>query len=208
MPTEADTCRTLITPKLQTAGWENDPHSIAEQRCFTDGRIIVHGNRATRRKGKRADYLLRYTRDFLIAVVEAKPENESAASGLQQAKDYAEILNLKFAYATNGNQIIQTLQGPQCVQARVRRRMFSGHPDQRWHRRRITARHEQHLGGVTPPAAGMGEVVASEQRRRLLNGPLGGFNLVGGLTRRTPQIKFVKITAIRFAAWLLLFNRS
>jgi type I restriction enzyme, R subunit len=34
MPTEADTCRTLITPKLQAAGWEHEPHSIAEQRTF------------------------------------------------------------------------------------------------------------------------------------------------------------------------------
>ena len=41
MTTEADTCRTLITPKLQAAGWDSDPHSIAEQRFFTDGRIIV-----------------------------------------------------------------------------------------------------------------------------------------------------------------------
>lgn len=107
MPTEADTCRLLITPKLQSAGWDSDPHSIAEQRSFTDGRIVVHGNQATRRKGKRADYLLRYTRDFPIAVVEAKPEDEPAATGLQQAKDYAEILKLKFAYATNGVEIIE-----------------------------------------------------------------------------------------------------
>jgi type I restriction enzyme R subunit len=55
MGTEADTCRTLITPKLQAAGWENDPHSIVEQRTFTDGRIIVHGSTARRRPGKRAD---------------------------------------------------------------------------------------------------------------------------------------------------------
>src|SRR5438477_10409211 len=107
MPTEADTCRTLITPKLQAAGWEDDPHSIAEQRTFTDGRIVVSGNRARRRPGKRADYILRYTRDFPIAVVEAKCENELAAQGLQQAKDYAEILRLKFAYATNGIIIIE-----------------------------------------------------------------------------------------------------
>lgn len=107
MPTEADTCRTLITPKLQTAGWEDDPHSIAEQRTFTDGRIIVHGNTARRRPGKRADYILRYTRDFPIAVVEAKSEDEHAATGLQQAKDYAEILKFKFAYATNGKTIIE-----------------------------------------------------------------------------------------------------
>ena len=109
MPTEADTCRTLITPKLQAAGWEDDPHSIAEQRTFTDGRIIVHGSRARRRAGKRADYILRYTRDFPIAVVEAKSEDEPAATGLQQTKDYAEILKFKFAYATNGDEIAPAL---------------------------------------------------------------------------------------------------
>lgn len=58
---------------------------MAEQRCFTDGRIVVHGDKAFRRKGKRADYILRYTRDFPIAVVEAKPEDQPAATGLQQA---------------------------------------------------------------------------------------------------------------------------
>src|SRR5258706_1138563 len=107
MFTEADTCRTLITPKLQAAGWEDDPHSIAEQRTFTEGRIIVHGSTARRRPGKRADSILRYTRDFPIAVVEAKAEDETAAAGLQQAKDYAEVLNLKFAYSTNGHAIVE-----------------------------------------------------------------------------------------------------
>ena len=94
-------------PKLQAAGWDNDPHSIAEQRFFTDGRIVVRGSRAERRKGKRADYLLRYTRDFTLAVVEAKAEYKKAADGLQQAKDYAQILGLKFAYASNGGEIIE-----------------------------------------------------------------------------------------------------
>src|SRR5947208_3275886 len=58
-------------------------------------------------KGKRADYLLRYTRDFPIAVVEAKAEYKKAAEALQQAKDYAQTLGLKFAYATNGAEIIE-----------------------------------------------------------------------------------------------------
>ena len=65
--------------------------------------IVVHGSTAKRRVGRRADYILRYTRDFPIAVVEAKCEDEHAATGLQQAKDYAEILKLKFVYATNGH---------------------------------------------------------------------------------------------------------
>lgn len=107
MATEADTCRKFVVPKLQAAGWDSDPHSIAEQRSFTDGRIIVRGSKAERKKGKRADYLLRYTRDFPIAVTEAKAEYKKAADGLQQAKDYAEILKLKFAYATNGREIIE-----------------------------------------------------------------------------------------------------
>jgi len=107
MLTEADTCRKYVLPKLQLAGWDDDPHSMAEQRTFTDGRIVVVGNSIRRRNPKRADYLLRYTRDFLIAVVEAKAAYKTAGDGLQQAKDYAEILGLKFAYATNGHNILE-----------------------------------------------------------------------------------------------------
>ncbi len=107
MSTEADTCRKFVVPKLQAAGWDNDPHSIAEQRYFTAGRIVVRGSRAERRKGKRADFLLRYTRDFTLAVVEAKAQYKKAADGLQQAKEYAQILGLKFAYATNGQGIVE-----------------------------------------------------------------------------------------------------
>jgi type I restriction enzyme R subunit len=53
------------------------------------------------------DFLLRYTRDFPLAVVEAKAAYKSAADGLQQAKAYAEMLGLKFAYATNGHEILE-----------------------------------------------------------------------------------------------------
>jgi len=98
MATEADTCRKYVVPKLVDAGWDTEPHSLAEQRTFTDGRIFVAGTNTRRGKQKRADYLLRYTRDFAIAVVEAKPEYKKPGDGLQQAKDYAEILGLKFAY--------------------------------------------------------------------------------------------------------------
>ena len=105
--TEADTCRKFVVPKLVAAGWDDEPHSFTEQRTFTDGRIIVAGGKVRRGKQKRADYLLRYTRDFLIAVVEAKANYKTAGEGLQQAKEYAEILGLKFAYATNGTDIIE-----------------------------------------------------------------------------------------------------
>jgi type I restriction enzyme, R subunit len=108
MANEADTCRKFVVPKLQAAGWDTEPHSIAEQRTFTDGRIIpLKDGRAKRRTPKRADYLLRYTRDFTLAVVEAKADYSSASDGLQQAKQYAEILGLKFAYSTNGAEIVE-----------------------------------------------------------------------------------------------------
>src|SRR5438067_3509347 len=107
MITEADTCRKYVLPKLIEAGWDEEPHSFAEQKSFTDGRIVVAGSKVRRRPQKRADYLLRYTRDFTIAVVEAKRAYKSPGDGLQQAKQYAEILGLKFAYATNGEGIVE-----------------------------------------------------------------------------------------------------
>ncbi len=107
MTTEADTCRKYVVPKLVAAGWDTDPHSFTEQKTFTDGRIVMAGTKVRRRPSKRADYLLRYTRDTMIAVVEAKPEYRLPGDGLQQAKDYAEILGLKFAYATNGHGVVE-----------------------------------------------------------------------------------------------------
>ena len=87
-------------PKLQAAGWDDEPRSIAEQRTFTDGRIVVRGSQTQRQK------LLRDTRDFPIAVAEAEP----AADGLQQANEYAEILRSKFVCAAKGREIIPALQ--------------------------------------------------------------------------------------------------
>lgn len=107
MSNEADTCRKHVVPKLQEAGWDNEPHSIAEQRSITDGRVIPVGKGFIRKPPKRVDYLLRHTRDFPIAVVEAKASYRTAADAVQQARDYAEMLGLKFAYATNGADIIE-----------------------------------------------------------------------------------------------------
>ncbi len=104
---EADTCRKFVVPKLQAAGWEKEPHSIAEQRTITDGRIVPVGKGFIRKPPKRVDYLLNHTPDFPLAVVEAKAAYKSAADGMQQAKAYAEMLGLKFAYATNGQEIIE-----------------------------------------------------------------------------------------------------
>ncbi|MDP2856638.1 MAG: type I restriction-modification enzyme R subunit C-terminal domain-containing protein [Bacillota bacterium] len=103
--TEADTCRKYVVKRLYDGGWTDD--QISEQKTFTDGRIVVAGDKATRRRQKRADYLLRYRPDFMIAVVEAKAAYKHYADGLQQAKEYAQVLGLKFAYSTNGHGIIE-----------------------------------------------------------------------------------------------------
>jgi hypothetical protein len=81
MPGEADTCRKYVVPKLQTAGWDNEPHSIAEQRTITDGRIVPVGKGFIRKPPKRVDYLLRFRCDFPLAVVEAKAAYKTAADG-------------------------------------------------------------------------------------------------------------------------------
>ena len=104
---EADTCREFVVPRLFEAGWDTAPHSIAEQRIFTDGRVYLVRGKPNRGKQKKADYLLRYTRDFPIAVVEAKADYKKPGDGLAQAKDYAQTLDLKFAYSTNGTGIIE-----------------------------------------------------------------------------------------------------
>lgn len=103
---EADTCRKFVVPKLKNeSNWTDE--QILEQRPFTAGKIIVIGRVGRRKKAKKADYLLRYSQNLLIAVVEAKREYKTAAEGMQQAKEYAQILGLKFAYATNGQEILE-----------------------------------------------------------------------------------------------------
>lgn len=130
MANEADTCRKFVLPKLYAAGWTDD--QICEQRYFTDGRIVTVGSGHYRKPGKKVDYLLRYRPHFALAVVEAKASYKKAGDGLQQAMDYAEALGLKFAYATNGREIIEHdyTTGQQTVLA-----VFPS-PDELWRRLR------------------------------------------------------------------------
>ena len=102
---EKDTCREYVNPKIKEAGWLEE--DIYEEKTFTDGRIIVIEDKVCRGKQKRADYLLYYKRNLPIAVIEAKADYKNASDGLQQAKEYAEILGLNFAYSTNGKKIIE-----------------------------------------------------------------------------------------------------
>lgn len=104
---EADTCRRWVVPALQTAGWDSAPHLLHEQATVTDGRIVPVGDGFVRKRPKKVDYLLSFERGLPLAVVEAKADYKTALDGLQQAKDYAELLGLRFAYATNGPEIVE-----------------------------------------------------------------------------------------------------
>ena len=101
-PAESSSSRSC---KLR-AGTPSRTRSPSSARSRTAASCPV-GKGFIRKPPKRVDYLLRYTRDFPLAVVEAKAAYKHAADGLQQAKDYAEMLGLKFAYATNGHEIIE-----------------------------------------------------------------------------------------------------
>src|SRR5688572_13769526 len=105
MPNEADTCRTYIVPNLHTSGWENE--YITDQIVSTPVRIVPIGDRHTRKDGLRADYVLFIRQNIPIAVVEAKSDYAHPSQGMQQAIQYAEMLGVKFAYASNGKGIVE-----------------------------------------------------------------------------------------------------
>ena len=99
---ERDICTKFITPQLIAAGW--DIHNqVREEVSFTDGRIYVRGKLYTRGARKRADYILYYKPSIPIAVIEAKDNKHSVGAGIQQALDYAEILDIPFVFSSNGD---------------------------------------------------------------------------------------------------------
>ena len=99
---ERDICTKFITPALKDAGW-NIRTQILEEVSFTDGKILVKGKFAQRGKRKRADYILFYKPNIPIAVIEAKDNNHTIGQGMQQAIEYAQILDVPFAYSSNGD---------------------------------------------------------------------------------------------------------
>lgn len=104
-PPERDTCRDYVLPRLKAAGWSFD--QIREQFPITDGRVITVGKKHRRGDALRADYVLEYRPGVPVAVVEAKREYAIPGKGLQQAKNYAQLLDLPFAYSTNGKGIVE-----------------------------------------------------------------------------------------------------
>jgi type I restriction enzyme R subunit len=100
--TERDICTKYVVPALQGAGWDI-PQQILEQYYFTDGPVTVRGKTVKRGIRKFADFLLSFQPNMPLAVIEAKDNNHSVGSGMQQALEYARMLDIPFVFSTNGD---------------------------------------------------------------------------------------------------------
>lgn len=103
---EEDIKNRYITPAIEAKGWSKNQtrmeFTIKEKTEFTDGKIIIKGRKAKRGVRKSADYLLFHKNNYPLAIVEAKDATKEVAFGIQQAIDYARILDVPFAYSSNG----------------------------------------------------------------------------------------------------------
>lgn len=99
---ERDICTKFITPAIEKAGWDKVTQ-LLEEVSFTDGKIYVRGKLTARGKQKRADYILYYKPNIPIAIIEAKDNNHSVRAGIQQALDYAQILDIPCVFSSNGD---------------------------------------------------------------------------------------------------------
>ena len=104
--TEEDVKFRYITPAIENAGWKKD--DIFYEYYITKGAVQVHGNSVTRGAAKKADYILTYgVVKQPLAVVEAKQMKFPVGYGMNQAMEYAQMLDIKFAYSSNGKGFIE-----------------------------------------------------------------------------------------------------
>jgi len=102
---EEDIKARYITPAVNQAGW--DLKQIRFEYAFTAGRIILRGRMTARGKQKRADYVLFYKKNLPLAIIEAKDNNHPVGSGLQQGIEYAQALDIKYVYSSNGDGFVE-----------------------------------------------------------------------------------------------------
>ena len=102
---ERDICTKFITPAIEKAGWDRLTQ-LLEEVTFTDGKIYVRGKLTARGVRKRADYILYYKPNIPIAIIEAKDNKHSVRAGIQQALEYANILDIPFVFSSNGDGFI------------------------------------------------------------------------------------------------------
>lgn len=102
---EEDIKNRYITPALNKSGWLAE--DMRMEYFFTDGRVIFQAGQHARKQGKKADYLLNVMSNYPIAIVEAKDNTKPMGGGMQQAMDYAQVLDVPFAYSSNGDGFVE-----------------------------------------------------------------------------------------------------
>lgn len=103
---EEDVKLRFITPAIiETAKWDRDTQ-VRMEYLFTNGMVLVRDGTVTTGKQKKADYLLSY-HSTPLAIVEAKKWSCSVGDGMQQALEYAEILDVPFVYSSNGSGFLE-----------------------------------------------------------------------------------------------------
>ena len=99
---ETDIRTKYITPAIVEAGW-NPMSQIREEYAVTKGRIVARGKTCKREAPLKADYVLFYKPNKPIAIVEAKDNNHTMTDGMQQALQYASMMNVPFVFSSNGD---------------------------------------------------------------------------------------------------------
>ena len=102
---EADIISKFILPAVISSGWD-DMTQIREEVKLRDGKVIVRGQMAVRKTVKSADIVLYHKPNLPLAVVEAKANKHSIGKGMQQALDYAGLLEVPFVFSSNGDGFI------------------------------------------------------------------------------------------------------
>lgn len=103
---ERDICTKFITPAILSVGWDRDSQ-IREEVHLTKGRVIVKKKLISRGKSKFADYVLFFKPNIPVAVVEAKDNRHGVGDGMQQALEYAEMMDVPFVYSSNGDAFLE-----------------------------------------------------------------------------------------------------
>ncbi|WP_201578083.1 EcoAI/FtnUII family type I restriction enzme subunit R [Psychrobacter okhotskensis] len=102
---EADIISKFILPAVISSGWD-DMTQIREEVKLRDGKVIVRGQMAVRKTVKSADIVLYHKPNLPLAVIEAKANKHSIGKGMQQALDYAGLLEVPFVFSSNGDGFI------------------------------------------------------------------------------------------------------
>ncbi|WP_296060147.1 EcoAI/FtnUII family type I restriction enzme subunit R [uncultured Amphritea sp.] len=100
--TETDIISKFILPAVKDAGWD-DMSQIRQEVKLRDGKVVVRGQAAARKKVKSADIVLYHKPGMPLAVIEAKANKHEIGKGMQQGLDYADLLEVPFVFATNGD---------------------------------------------------------------------------------------------------------